>query len=463
MRRNHSFLTMLALGSQMLLAACPDVDRPCASDDGCDEGQYCSVGSGLCVDGNPSDYVSDEHGSQCNSVQALRNDFEGEDLGRAWEETASQDKGVAVGLSDGRLRMEVVDPEGTSRHGARRSRHYFSLRDAAITLDVEAALSVGETYLRLADPKNDEWIEIEKNDDLLHFTMVIESGTLKEEIPYDALEHRYWRIRETDGELAFETSSDRELWSAAHLAAPSPEFVDQVRVFLGMNADSEQTPDGPTLFGDLSMDLPASRHCLSDEFQDDFSAPELDTRWERYQRFGECDVAVSEGALQVTATFDHTVNRECGLISRHAYDLRGNTFSIRLGSPAADELAAGITLSSGDGLSFALHHSGERIKSFLKPEDDSPQTEYADVSAPTHLRFRHEETQGSHRVVTEVSDDGGATFPHLVGQISVDEAVLEGLYLGIRIEPDDPFDVANTPQPIVFHFDDVNGEGPSSP
>ena len=76
------------------------------------------------------------------------------------------------------------------------------------------------------------------------------SGTEDVVVPYDAVEHRYWQVREQGGMSMLETSPD-DVTYVTHRAVPTPAFVDSGLLVLGMGSELDGPGNETGRFGSI--------------------------------------------------------------------------------------------------------------------------------------------------------------------------------------------------------------------
>lgn len=96
------------------------------------------------------------------------------------------------------------------------SRHLFDLRDSEVVLD--AALVPQQpgfaAYLTLSRVGDDDTrVEINRGSDLVFRQTVDGAEVGTGSTPYSAVNHRYWRLRESDGTIFWDTSPDGSSWT----------------------------------------------------------------------------------------------------------------------------------------------------------------------------------------------------------------------------------------------------------
>jgi len=74
-------------------------------------------------------------------------------------------------------------------------------------------------------------------------------------LPYSATDHRWWRIREAGGTLYLETAPLGKVWTE-RLSAPSPTYLSDVTVGLGVTGADIQPIVGTTELDNLNVPPP---------------------------------------------------------------------------------------------------------------------------------------------------------------------------------------------------------------
>ncbi len=69
--------------------------------------------------------------------------------------------------------------------------------------------------------------------------------------PYDALRHRWWRIREHDATIEYAASPDGATWTTL-VAEPSPIWIDNARVNIGGGTYIPATPSRTCVFDNFN-------------------------------------------------------------------------------------------------------------------------------------------------------------------------------------------------------------------
>ncbi|MFT3772713.1 MAG: hypothetical protein QM820_45570 [Minicystis sp.] len=166
----------------------------------------------------------------------LADDFDDDMTGPLWSVYADNDAVVA----EKNQHLEISVPNGGFGVGAYHSiGGSRSLRGCQLSMEVVKPASMDEgiqTFLILRDTKDplDTDLDITQSGTRI-ILRVREKGVDMDPdlIDYDPVQHRFWRIREANGTVSFETAPAGGPWTVRH-SAPTPEFVDRLQVNIGI-------------------------------------------------------------------------------------------------------------------------------------------------------------------------------------------------------------------------------------
>lgn len=130
----------------------------------------------------------------------------------------------------------------------------YNLTDCAVWIEAPSIVkngAAGSTYWQLHSPNGSSAFKVA--DGNLE-TSVDDSGTKlgQASIPYVASEHRWWRIREAAGNLIMETSSNFTTWTTV-LSTPTPSYISEISIGLGVISPTNQTSLGKTTFDHFNI------------------------------------------------------------------------------------------------------------------------------------------------------------------------------------------------------------------
>jgi hypothetical protein len=262
----------------------------------------------------------------CGSASLLGDDFEDNELGDPW--VADWDGG-SVTEAGGAVQISLAGtPDGDTVHAGLLSHRRTRLRNVRLSvevLEVPAADQLGRFALAVEDPMGDI-VELAVTTGRLQAGRRGDAPVV--DLAYDALAHRYWALRETEGTLYWETSPDGENWTI--LAGDSAPVVNlaSVRARLEGTAHSGAADGGTIRFDDVNGGVPTGQWCpvaeLSDEFEDTVLAPQ----WVS-EASGGCAVTVGGAAVLAGTGGEAT----CSLRSSALFDLTGGSLTVKV--PAA--------------------------------------------------------------------------------------------------------------------------------
>ncbi len=265
---------------------------------------------------------------RCGTLRLVADDFEDDVIGPQWLPFA--DPGASLDERDGDLVVAMEAGTGNPYAGLHAAA-YHDLVEGEIVAEVSGVAAVA-TILEVRDHHGGKAQLVDTVGQLTAAVYDVPDGDVRASVPYDAEQHRFWRIREEAGDLYWETSPDGVGWDELHHEAMP---IDPAHV-IGIVSAGEQTDAGPTeaRFEAVGGDPPAGlAYCPGGDLADDFEQAPLDPLWDSYAD-PSCTIAESGGAL--TIVLDGTGGDEaCGIVSTHWYDLRDSAIVIDAGGAAA--------------------------------------------------------------------------------------------------------------------------------
>ncbi len=314
MRPGVSLFAALALGA---VAACSfdfgfDGTRyRCGAGERCPSGQTC-VG-GVCSPEPDAAADADDGGppsSVCGNLTLLQDSFDVGGTGPFFSSFA--DPGVTVGEGGGQLVIDLnANIDGYAGYD---STYFYDLHGGSIDLavaEVTGALTILEVRNHLG---NVAQVAHQNGNIYAGIFNVAGEGTLAQRAWNPA--ERFWRIREADGMMSWELSTDRQIWNDLHRRA-LPFDVSHVRGIVSAGATAPLP--SRARFDDLNLAAPSAPYCPAAELRDDFAASPLGPTWEPYTNTG-CTIAESGGNLVMTYS-SGVGNVFCGMTSLHLWDL----------------------------------------------------------------------------------------------------------------------------------------------
>jgi hypothetical protein len=168
-----------------------------------------------------------------SSVAVLNDNFNDNILGSLWG--VYQVNGTAQEVNH---HAEISVPGPLNKFAGFVSANAYSLLGCHASIAVLQSPQHPKTVAHMSlspDPSSGaDLVEVQQIDKSLYFVMVV-GGVATDacQIPYLPIAHRYWRIRETGGELLWETGQDGVAWTVQR-RAKTPAFVSSVRVDFGV-------------------------------------------------------------------------------------------------------------------------------------------------------------------------------------------------------------------------------------
>jgi len=296
----------------------------------CDDGR-CPDGF-ACVDAHclPDD---DGPGAPCNPVSLIADDFESLTRQPQWA-GAYQFNGASAEQLNGRLRVTLPAAGNGPAYAGYATKRYYDLRGRRIFVEVARMVdtaSHAQALLQIirTDGVSGENAGFEQQNGTL--TMFTHAGgrEVKASVPYDALAHRFWQLRERDGTLLFETSPDGHAWTErGRLAAPFD--VSLVRVELSAGVFQGEASPGMAEFDGLNGGVSRGRYCKVAKLVDDFDDGVRDQRWARSYEMGPCKTHETGGVFVGEPPQPADAPGYCAYASAAAYDLTASQLAVEV-------------------------------------------------------------------------------------------------------------------------------------
>jgi hypothetical protein len=187
-------------------------------------------------------------------AKMLVDDFSSDEPSSAWL-FAGWDSTTVVHRANGRLAV-AFGLNVTDANFAYVSSLAYDLTDDFFALEtVQRHSNPGALYLRVSDESDS--MDIVVTDDALECILVDEGSTLMPCMePYDAVEHRWLRIRDGEDKAYWERSADGISWSEMASSSPTPIRVDRVQLRMGGSTPMPNPTPGILLLDNVNR-LPA--------------------------------------------------------------------------------------------------------------------------------------------------------------------------------------------------------------
>ena len=322
------------------------IDRPCSPTTTCVRGECVSalvedpsicVTPGACSEdslgggdggaggGDGGGYTLPQ--AECGRPSALTDDFEDPATAPLW--TASTPPGTSAVEAGGHLVLTPASSSAGPLEVQYRSRPAVHLDEDLIRVQVPVSLNTAtEAYAFLAAELDAQRrIVIEQRGDNLLLGLSTGGGSPSAtSITYDPAQHRWWQIREAQGELHWETSPDGKAW-ATRRTVPTPDFVSTLHVVLGAGTSASIADPGAVHFDHFNRVRPPAAWCPAASFSDDFEDGVFDIRWSASTTAGACVGNEQGGAAHFLM---HGDTCECAFRTSTAFDLTGSSVTIEV-------------------------------------------------------------------------------------------------------------------------------------
>jgi hypothetical protein len=259
----------------------------------------------------------------CGSIARLQDDFSASEVSSVWtthtQGAAAQEPFI---LSDTlHLRFDPAPADGD--YTQVESRFAYDLRGHDVTVEAVAQGAGGWTTLEVrAAGAFDRPRRIigmgHLGGDLIAFVAGDPIQTIRS-VPFDGTDHRYWRVRESGGELEFEVA-DASMAFTPFTTLTEPG-LDLGAVMVGLQlstGDPNVAAIGSSEFDGLNSGATADPACPAEQLRDDFSAATLGPLWIDSGDAGFCTLSTGDG---LSASVDS--GADCTVDSAHAYSFVG--------------------------------------------------------------------------------------------------------------------------------------------
>jgi hypothetical protein len=356
-------------------------------------GDLCEADAG----GPPGTADAGPPGSEtgCGSLQLLQESFDGATTEQYWYSLFSGG-GQAV-LAHDRVELKLGAGSGAAEASFTANSSYDA-RHSEITVEV---LRVGgrSSGLELRDGAGrDRFTDFigasrgvavaVENGQLVALALDGDNPTLLASVRYDAAAQRFWRLRELDGEMRWETSPDRSTWSTWHAEAVA---MDASLVYPVLFARGQVASASEAWFDNLNV--PTSRvrgFCAASTLRDDFAASTLAPVWRPWNGAGACTVSDRGGMAEMAFPGDFSA---CSLVSVPMFDLRESAFALNLASLPGDASFQTLielrTARAGDRVEVRVRGASVTLRVYA---DDQVASESSSTLAPARHFVRLRES-----------------------------------------------------------------------
>jgi hypothetical protein len=266
---------------------------------------------------------------------------------------------------------------------------------------------------------------------------------------YNSTNHKYWRIRESGGQIYYDYSANGKTWTT-FAQVVNPITVTSVYAYAYASEDTSSSAPGKLIIDDVNL---SPNGDAIDTLTDNFNDNSRDTtKWNTYASSGG---STAETNQQLEETCAATTNGSwTGFCSVNQYDLTGKQASIKVISATGGNTFFDLTSSleqigiADNFISIGIN-VGTQMLEVIKEVGgiDTVMTSTAYIAA-THKYLRIRESSGT--IYWDWSTNG-ATWTNLYSSAPIAGIPITNLYV---ILDDYEYDALSTPS--VHKFDDFN-------
>lgn len=222
-------------------------------------------------------------GGKCGGTSAITSNFPGNnEITGAWSPNTWG--GATITEKGGEL--VVTHPMVMmSGFGASISSDYsYDIREDFVSIEVTRVANTNVpawTWFNIGLDGNN-YIEIfTESTDIIFGQELNGNYTKFKTIPYDAVAHRFWKIRESGGMASFETSPDGQTWTTQIQISTNLLFpMDLVRIEMGSGTDGVQSDAGEAHFANFNGGgIPVQKVCPMNSYTDNFDDGMRNREW----------------------------------------------------------------------------------------------------------------------------------------------------------------------------------------
>jgi hypothetical protein len=346
----------------------------------------------------------------CGSMFLLRDDFDDGVRDSQWIPRA--DTGATVAESGGRLVIGLAAGSAPAE-GSYRSKASYDLRSSSVAVTVSKV--AGEiTALEVRDFADRGAAIGVEGSALLAMTLDADAETTRVAVVYDPVAHRHWRLRESAGTLFWETSPDRDTWTAIHSEALP---MTGTYGFAYLLAWGQRPIAGEAWFDDFNLPVTASPgFCKASSVKDTFDDGTLAPSFNNWVASGGCSGREANGRLELT--FPGIGDSWCGAETSQLLDLRNDAVSVEVLVPFASGMQTFFEVVTLDRDKIEMVQlQGVLYMSIYR--NGSQVTRASTVYDPTAARFwRLREASGT--IVWEISPNGSTWTPRFSAPTAID-------------------------------------------
>ncbi|HLL75344.1 MAG TPA: Ig-like domain-containing protein, partial [Pyrinomonadaceae bacterium] len=303
-------------------------------------------------------------------------------------------------------RLEVTPPAGNTGYGGYRSKATQDLTEATATVEVvQATPAVNgiETYFMLYESATGNYLLYAVGGMYLIEQSRDGAGVTRTYRPYDAAQHRRWRIshRWEDDTIAWETSPDGLTWTERR-RAPRTFNVTALEVRLYAGKYTATTPASTAVFDNFRVERPRPALPPSDNFNDNSLDP---ARWVVYNPGSPSQVREQNQRLEISLQPNTVVYN--GVVSAPAVNFWNKTFAVEVPQTTSQAgwVETFIMLWLDDNNFYQIVSGAGNVTADVMVNGAETRTVIT-YNAAAHRFWRMRHNAAAHTINFEVSGDG---------------------------------------------------------
>jgi hypothetical protein len=385
----------------------------------------------------------------CGGTNVLSDDFADGEQGILWYWSNNPSATISEANGQGIVTM----PSGSlgSVYAAFQTKRVYDLRNDSVSVEVPQVTNTAtsaRTFLTIArDDQN--YLELAQEGGSLFCQRIVNGVTLTLcQIPYSAMMHRHWRIRDEGTTTYWETSSDGASWAMRGQTPTAQLFpLSSVRVDIGSFLHGGEVSPGQARFDNVNGGgAPAGKWCPPTALTDDFQDPSPGRSWLRSYTEPGCTLTETGGEL--VAKLPVNMVGYCAYIASASYDLTESEIAVEVPAMVnTASLADAFLRIESEGVGYLEMVQSEGTLEFRREIGGMGVTLGAVVYNPMSHRWWRVREKGN-TTFYEYSSNGtawqiGAQEATALDLTAVDIHIGGGTYLGVAA-------------PGEVHFDNVN-------
>jgi hypothetical protein len=266
----------------------------CALAAGCEFSGQAGVDGAIVADAPTADAPPTVQGP-CGSPGAMIDRFDKPVRSAFWEQAGNAALDQSAGV------FSISPASGVySAFAGYGSKPFVDLRAAAATTEVVQMLDPATSALAALTVRRDSSnsASVYAQSGNLYFYLIDGGIQSQTQVGFDPAMHRFWRLAEAGGALAWDTSPDGAAWTTQRTVA-APSWVGFVRIYLGTSNLGSSASPGTVIFDNVNANAAPAAWCKAGALADDFGDGVIGDDWAHASSTsGACSFYEQNGAAQ---------------------------------------------------------------------------------------------------------------------------------------------------------------------